>query len=93
MLLGVCSPKKSIIVSFVFSTFREKSDAAIRDQLAHLHSVTCLIFVSDETHHSFIKLNEEIGAMRRCAVMGQQGKEQGAEYTCLPTRTVCGLPI
>ena len=47
--------------------------------------VVGLIVVADETHHGCVicKLDEEVGAVGGCAVVGQQGEEQGAEHTSL----------
>ncbi len=54
-------------------------------QAAHLAPVVCLISVADETHHSRVirKFNEEVGVVWRCAVMGQQSEEEGAQHTSL----------
>ncbi len=78
-------------------------------QAAHLAPVVCLISVADETHHSRVirKFNEEVGVVWRCAVMGQQSEEEGAQHTSLgspcvqcdgagcvtATRTAWGLPV
>ncbi len=47
------------------------------------HSTT--ISVADETHHNRVihKFNEEVGVVWRCAVMGQQSEEEGAQHTSL----------
>ncbi len=54
-------------------------------QAAHLAPVVCLISVADETHHSRVirKFNEEVGVVWRCAVVGQQSEEEGAQHTSL----------
>ncbi|XP_061535084.1 armadillo-like helical domain-containing protein 3 isoform X3 [Phycodurus eques] len=43
--------------------------------------VVCLVPVADETHHSCVvcKPDEEVGAVCWCAVIGQQGEEEGAQ--------------
>ena len=65
------------------------------------------MFVVDEPHHTSIvlKLDEEVGVVYWCAVMGQQGEEEGPEhvslgghsmmvlYALLPTRSASGLPV
>lgn len=72
-------------------------------------TIVGLITNNDETHYSRVihKLHEEVGVVLWCAVMGQQGKEQGAEYASmgapvlsvmvldvlLLTQTACGLPL
>ncbi len=54
-------------------------------QAAHLAPVVCLISVADETHHSRVirKFNEAVGVVCRCAVVGQQSEEEGAQHTSL----------
>ncbi len=54
-------------------------------QAAHLAPVVCLISVADETHHSRVihKFNEAVGVVWRCAVVGQQSEEEGAQHTSL----------
>ncbi|KAI3364103.1 hypothetical protein L3Q82_010929 [Scortum barcoo] len=62
-------------------------------QAAHLAPVVCFIVVADETHHSRVicELDEEVGAVRRCAVVGQQSEEEGAQHTSLRgPRVQCG---
>ncbi len=54
-------------------------------QAAHLAPVVCLISVANETHHSRVirKLNEKVRVVWRCAVVGQQSEEEGAQHTSL----------
>ncbi|KAI3376983.1 hypothetical protein L3Q82_000030 [Scortum barcoo] len=44
---------------------------------AHLAPAVCLIVTADETCHSRVifEIDEEVGAVRRCAVVGQQSEE------------------
>ena len=57
---------------------------ATRGQLVHPLPVVGLVVVADETHQSsVIRKLEEVGAVGGCAVVGQQGVEQGAEHTSL----------
>ncbi len=64
---------------------REIVVTAPSGQVAHLAPVVCLISVVDENHHSCVihKFNEEVGVVWRCAVMGQQSEEEGAQHTSL----------
>ncbi len=53
-------------------------------QAAHLTPVVCLISVADETHHSRSSANLMRGwSFLRCAVVGQQSEEEGAQHTSL----------
>lgn len=67
-----------------------------------------IVDVVDETHSCFIfELDEEAGAGCRCAVVGQQNEEEGAQHTYLGRGTVfmmvlelllltqiaCGFPV
>lgn len=78
-------------------------------QAVHLTPVDCLIVVISESCHTLVvcKLDEEVGAGCRCAVVRQQSKEEGAQHIyfggvamfsmmlldmLLPTLTACGLP-
>ena len=59
--------------------------AAPHGQKVDLLPIAGLIVLSDETHQSGIirKLHHVIGAVGWCAVMSQQGEEQGREHTAL----------
>ena len=59
--------------------------SAPRGQKVDLLPVVGLIVLGDETHQSCVvrKLHHVIGAVGCCAVVSQQGEEQGTEHTAL----------
>ena len=59
--------------------------SAPRGQKVDLLPVVGLIVLGDETHQSCVvrKLHHVIGAVGCCAVVSQQGVEQGTEHTAL----------
>ncbi len=109
-MLCVHSPEVNNNLLHLLHIPREIVVTAPHSQAAHLAPVVCLISVADETHHSRVirKFNEEVGVVWRCAVMGQQSEEEGAQHTSLgggavfsvmvldvllPTRTAWGLLV
>ncbi len=83
-MLSVHSPDKNNLLRLLHIQ-REIVVTAPPGQVAHLAPVVCLISVVDETHHSRVirKFNEEVGVVWRCAVVGQQSEEEGAQHTSL----------
>ncbi len=84
-MLGVHSPEVNDNLLRLLHIQREIVVTAPPGQAAHLAPVICLISVADETHHSRVirKFNEAVGVVWRCAVVGQQGEEEGAQHTSL----------
>ncbi len=84
-MLSVHSPEVNNNLLCLLHIQREIVVTAPTGQAAHLAPVVCLISVADETHHSRVirKFNEEVGVVWRCAVMGQQSEEEGAQHTSL----------
>ncbi len=84
-MLSVHSPEVNNNLLRLLHIQREIVVTAPPGQAAHLAPVVCLISVADETHHSRVirKFNEEVGLVWRCAVMGQQSEEEGAQHTSL----------
>ncbi len=93
----VCTLLKSTTISFVFSTFRR--DCCHKHHPARRLTrspVVCLISVANETHHSRVirKLNEKVGVVWWCVVVGQQSEEDGAQNTSLGgmwTHPLCSM--
>lgn len=58
---------------------------APRSQAAHLIPVDRVIIDASEIHRNLVicKLDEEVGCRCRCAIMGQQCEEKGAQHTSL----------
>lgn len=48
--------------------------STLQGKAAHLAPVVYLISVADETHHSPPQIDEEVGAVCRCAIVGQQNE-------------------
>ncbi len=84
-MLSVHSPEVNNNLLRLLHIQREIDVIASPGQVAHLAPVVCLISVADETHHSRVirKFNEEVGVVWRCAVVGQQSEEEGAQHTSL----------
>ncbi len=84
-LLSVHSPEVNNNLLHLLHIQREIVVTAPPGQAAHLAPVVCLNSVANETHHSRVirKFNEEVGLVRRCAFMGQQSEEEGAQHTSL----------
>ncbi len=84
-MLGVHSPEVNDNLLRLLHIQREIVVTAPPDQAAHLDPVICLISVADETHHSRVirKFNEAVGVVWRCAVVGQQSEEEGAQHASL----------
>ena len=85
MVSGGCSVwlfLKSTTISFVLLTFSRR---LLSLQKVDLLPVVGLIVLGDETHQSCVvrKLHHVIGAVGCCAVVSQQGEEQGTEHTAL----------
>ena len=73
-VLGVVSPEVDDNLLFLHIE-KEIVIYAPRGQLVHLPPVVGLTAVADETYHGcvILKLDEEVGAVAGCAVVGQQG--------------------
>ncbi len=72
-LLGLADVQQEVVVS------------APRGQKVDLLPVVGLVILGDETHQSCVvsRLHQVIVAVGWCAVMSQQGEEQGTEHTTL----------
>ena len=84
-VLSVASPEvNNNLLSFA-DIQQEVVVAAPCGQKVDLLPVVGLIVLSDETHQSGVirKLHHVIGAVGWCAVVSQQGGEQGTEHTAL----------
>ncbi len=108
-MLSVHSPEVNNNLLRLLHIQREIVVPAPPGQAAHLAPVVCLISVANETHHSRVirKLNEKVRVVWRCAVVGQQSEEEGAQHTSLggpcvqcdgagcfnADRTAWGLPV
>ncbi len=84
-MLSVHSPEINNNLLRLLHIQREIVDPAPPSQAAHLAPVVCLISVANETHHSRVirKLDEKVRVVWRCAVVGQQSEEEGAQHTSL----------
>ncbi len=84
-MLSVHSPEVNNNLLRLLHIQREIVVPAPPGQAAHLAPVVCLISVANETHHSCVirKLNEKVRVVWRCAVVGQQSEEEGAQHTSL----------
>ncbi len=84
-MLSVHSPEVNNNLLRLLHIQREIVVPAPPGQAAHLAPVVCLISVANETHHSRVirKLNEKVRVVWRCAVVGQQSEEEGAQHTSL----------
>ncbi len=84
-MLSVHSPEVNNNLLRLLHIQREIVVPAPPGQAAHLAPVVCLVSVANETHHSRVirKLNEKVRVVWRCAVVGQQSEEEGAQHTSL----------
>ncbi len=91
-MLSVHSPEVNNNLLRLLHIQREIVVPAPPGQAAHLAPVVCLISVANETHHSRVirKLNEKVRVVWRCAVVGQQSEEEGAQHTSLGGLTQWG---
>lgn len=84
-VLGVASPEVNNHLLGLVDVQQEVVVSAPRGQKVDLLPVVGLVVLGDETHQSCVvrKLHYVVCAVGWCAVVSQQGEEQGTEHTAL----------
>ena len=77
-----CSPQSSPCLDHVEG---EVVVLAPHGQVSDLLPIGCLIVVGDQTYHCCVigKLNDGVGVVPGCAVMSEQGVQEGTEHAPL----------